>query len=449
MQFKGSLRSPGDRGPGIRVILEVDEYHLQIRRGPDLMGRWYLADVEVVRDIAERFTLFLGADEMEFLADDTLVFAYDGVTRMQQGWVKAQKKKRRHRRAAAEAARRKDEGPNEELIAAPARSEPEQTTRQPTRKPAAAPTSELAKKLAAIAAAEDDNLAASGATRFTWADAETDSQASQPGGSTSFDWATAREEMAVGRSEPEPEEQHQPIEPSEGARLKRRATPAPTTTPPPTPWLEITPAPVAEPWTETPEPQAWPEPSWVAPTQEEPAESAFPEPSWIAPEETRSDGDLRRRYEAIEQAVRSNGSAREAEPAEETKAPGDEINESDQEAQTPPRLRRGRRPRAADDGAVSQRDADPAKRSKERPARTQKEEIALDRESAKPELSKAELRLEGHHPIESNTGLLGKLRRAPKVAEDHVHVYQESRSAVGLTRRVCTECSHVSISSDD
>ena len=55
-----------------------------------------------------RFILFLGDDEVEFLADDALQFAYGGVTAMQDGWLAAQKKKRRHRRAAEAAARRKD-----------------------------------------------------------------------------------------------------------------------------------------------------------------------------------------------------------------------------------------------------------------------------------------------------------------------------------------------------
>ena len=85
----------------------------------------------------------------------TLVFACEGVTRMQQGWLNAQKKKRRHRRAAAEAARRKDEAPDEEPpVPVPTLAEP-----TPSRRPAAkAPSSELAKKLAAIAAAEEAGL---------------------------------------------------------------------------------------------------------------------------------------------------------------------------------------------------------------------------------------------------------------------------------------------------
>ena len=96
-------------------MLEIDEYHLEFRRDSELIGRYYLADVEVARDIAERFILFLGEDEVEFLADDALQFAYGGVAAMQDAWLAAQKKKRRHRRAAEVAARRKDEEPRREL----------------------------------------------------------------------------------------------------------------------------------------------------------------------------------------------------------------------------------------------------------------------------------------------------------------------------------------------
>ena len=56
---------------------------------------------------------------------------------------------------------------------------------------------------------------------------------------------------------------------------------------------------------------------------------------------------------------------------------------------------------------------------------------------------------EGHHPAETSTGLLSKLRRQSKLPGNHVHKFQESKSAVGLVRRVCVECSYVSIGSDD
>jgi hypothetical protein len=55
----------------------------------------------------------------------------------------------------------------------------------------------------------------------------------------------------------------------------------------------------------------------------------------------------------------------------------------------------------------------------------------------------------GHHPFETSTGLLAKLRRPPKRPVNHVHNFKESGSSVGLVRRVCIECSFVSIGSND
>jgi hypothetical protein len=142
----------------VRVVLVIDEYHLEIRAEDDLIGRYYLADVEVARDIAERFILFLNDGEMEFLADDALKFAYDGVAAMQEAWLIAQKKRRRHRKAAVQSARRKDREPAPEPEPVAARvaedsSRPQRSRQGELIAPAAAP-SELAKRLAAAAAAQ-------------------------------------------------------------------------------------------------------------------------------------------------------------------------------------------------------------------------------------------------------------------------------------------------------
>jgi len=305
LQFKGSLRSPGDRGPGIRVSLEVDSYHLQIHRGSELMGRWYLADVEAVRDVAERFTLFLGEDEMQFLADDALVFAYEGLPQMQQAWVNAQKRKRRHRRAAEESARRKDERPEEPT------PPPEPSTRRV--KP---PTSELAKKLAAIAAAEDA------------------AEVGQNGG--------------------------------------------------------------------------------------------FGLPS----EESGGNGrTLRRRYEALGIAARQ---------VPEVVIP----LEADSEVAVPVE------PLVVVEPVVVVEAVVPVEPIAVEPI-APVEPVAEHSDNVEQAEKPLELRNYGHHPLESSTGLLGKLRRAPKIAEGHEHVYQESRSVFGLMRRVCVECSYVSISTYD
>ena len=53
------------------------------------------------------------------------------------------------------------------------------------------------------------------------------------------------------------------------------------------------------------------------------------------------------------------------------------------------------------------------------------------------------------HPSETSTGLLAKLRRQPKLPDDHIHRFKDAGSSVGLVRRVCIDCAYVSIGSDD
>ena len=249
------------------------------------MGRWYLADVEVVRDIAERFKLFLGPDEMEFLADDALTFAYEGVTRMQQGWVNAQKKKRRHRRAAADSARRKDTDTTEPEL----EPEPRSTRELEAPRPALqAPTSELAKKLAAIAAAEAAASEPVGPSRrLTWAEVE-----AQEADTVDIPAEPARAPARTPKRIPETPA------PATGRKLRTRRNEEPEILPAPAPVPEplLEPIVVAfEPLVTSPpspvfESPVQDEPIWSEPTPSWPAnpedgpEPTWVEPSWIEPE---------------------------------------------------------------------------------------------------------------------------------------------------------------------
>jgi hypothetical protein len=55
---------------------------------------------------------------------------------------------------------------------------------------------------------------------------------------------------------------------------------------------------------------------------------------------------------------------------------------------------------------------------------------------------------DGHHPAET-TGLRASVRSIFGRSTPHEHSYVESTTAVGLTRRVCLECGHVSIGVSD
>ena len=411
MQFKGSVRAPGDKDPGVRVVLEIDEYHLEIRRDSELIGRYYLADVEVARDIAERFILFLGEDEVEFLADDALQFAYGGVAAMQDAWLAAQKKKRRHRRAAEVAARRKDDEPRLELetVSRPvhvsdsdtlrsrrlrAESKPPQTASPERRTPGVKPANPV------------ESYAEAPAERPTGSPTHTRKARRQ----SPPDLVSPAVESAVTPLEPEGETA-EPVQAKKAAspRAPRKSAAATGRQPRPAKNSRDSPAdldgsnPIAS--VAAAEPIASRAPardSVIETPRKEVAAAAV-----VAPEE-EEDTSLAARRKKIT----------------ETRARADED------------LGRVRVPEAVsarDRGAeIAAPDVEPA------PGR------AANGSDGDVRYAQA-----GHHPFETSTGLLSKLRRQPRRPVNHVHNFKESGSSVGLVRRVCIECSFVSIGSDD
>ncbi|MGQ0848274.1 MAG: hypothetical protein ACT4OP_04035 [Actinomycetota bacterium] len=370
MQFKGSIRAPGERGVGVQVVLVVDDYHLEVRRHDDLLGRWYLADVEVVRDIAERFTLYLGNDEMEFLADDALVFAYDGVTRMQEGWLNAQKKRRRRRRAAEQAAKLKDDGTTTGSVMVEEKPEPIERARpvekSRKRKPA---ESELSRRLASL---------------------------SEP--------KVTRDLL---ESEPMWEAPPEPV-----LSKARRPKSARTTQ------SEI---------------------GHTEPNHVESATELFDSGSPEAIESGSSSVGSMPRSLLPSNGKRPVGRAKTVgrESGSRHRSRLDEIEpvREEEQLEEPPVKQPARR--------KPQRREDP--KAIAAPSPTSQ---VLPEEADPPPVTEIRFAADGHHPSETSTGLLSKLRRQPKPPDGHVHKYRDSGSAVGLSRRVCTECSHVSIGSE-
>jgi hypothetical protein len=379
VQFKGSVRAPGDKEPGISVVLEIDEYHLEIRRDSDLIGRYYLADVEVARDIAERFILFLGDDEVEFLADDALQFAYEGVTAMQDGWLAAQKKRRRNRRAADDSARRKDGEPPLEVEATftrplqvsdsdPIRTRRRQTGNRPPQPAAPEPPSPTVKPAPVT---------------------ETRKQ---------------RKESVPTKTP----SQAEPAAPSKVASSKRDSA---------------KPIPVAK-TTEGAKPSA-PRKSAAATTgrtpkggSKEPAVSIAARLSGSADPVAGGDAGGRRSLAARRQQITADSN--DADVLGHVRLP-ERVTRSDTGSG---------RLNATREGSGTLVEQAPV-------------ETALD-----PDVE-VRFAAEGHHPSETSTGLLAKLRRQPKPPDDHVHKFRASGSSVGLVRRVCTECAYVSIGSDN
>jgi hypothetical protein len=353
----------------VRVVLVIDEYHLDIRAEDELVSRYYLADVEVARDIAERFILFLTDGEMEFLADDALKFAYDGVAAMQEAWLAAQKKRRRHRKAAVQSARRKDLEPVPEpepvrppVLEEPARPQRSRGGERPA--PAAAP-SELAKRLAAAAG---------------------------------------------------------PITPA-------RVLEAPVPTAPP--------------------PAAASSRNGKGRSRKNPTPAPTPPPAWVQPGPTPEPIELPSPFDAVDETPLNAAPA----PAKQTKRARKRKPVEGLEVEAPPDITpREGKPRDVKPREVKPRDVKP-REVKPRDVKLKAEPLPepVPVEVPQPPEDPLEVRFaaDGHHPAETSVGLLARLRRQPKIPDNHVHRFRESGSGVGLVRRVCIECSYVSISSND
>ena len=80
MLFKGRLRLPDDPGEGIPIDLELEDVFLSLDSGGEDFGEWRLDTVEITRLFSNQFAMHLDGEEMVFIADDALGFAYDGLS---------------------------------------------------------------------------------------------------------------------------------------------------------------------------------------------------------------------------------------------------------------------------------------------------------------------------------------------------------------------------------
>lgn len=78
MRFKGQLLLPDDPGPGLRVDLDVAAHHLAVEADGGGLGAWPLEVVDVERN-GDVFSLTVAGELLQFMADDTIAFAYSGV----------------------------------------------------------------------------------------------------------------------------------------------------------------------------------------------------------------------------------------------------------------------------------------------------------------------------------------------------------------------------------
>lgn len=89
------------------MILKVEDVHVEITlEGGETLGRWSLYDVHARRLIASAFELTLAGEEVTFLADDPIDFAYRGVEHMAEAWARLKAKNVARRAVAVRRSRR-------------------------------------------------------------------------------------------------------------------------------------------------------------------------------------------------------------------------------------------------------------------------------------------------------------------------------------------------------
>ncbi len=88
MKFAGEVRLPDVDHPGVPAMVIVDDTHIEIVLEGESLGRWSLYDVQARRLISKAFSLELAGEDVTFLAEEPVDFAYRGVERMAEAWAR-------------------------------------------------------------------------------------------------------------------------------------------------------------------------------------------------------------------------------------------------------------------------------------------------------------------------------------------------------------------------
>ena len=88
MKYTGQVKVPEVDHPGVPASFVVEEDHAEVLLDGESLGRWSLYDVQASRLISSAFSVKLGEEEVTFIADDPIEFAYRGVEQMAERWAR-------------------------------------------------------------------------------------------------------------------------------------------------------------------------------------------------------------------------------------------------------------------------------------------------------------------------------------------------------------------------
>ncbi|MEE9177017.1 MAG: hypothetical protein V3U46_01165 [Acidimicrobiia bacterium] len=88
MKFTGKIRVPEIDHPGVPATFLIDDVQAEVVLEGESLGRWSLYDVHATRLVSSAFQVELADEEITFLADDPIDFAYRGVEHMAEVWAR-------------------------------------------------------------------------------------------------------------------------------------------------------------------------------------------------------------------------------------------------------------------------------------------------------------------------------------------------------------------------
>ncbi len=88
MRFTGQVRLPEIDHPGVPATILVEDDQVEVFLEGESLGRWSLNDVHASRLVSAAFSIALAGEEITFIADEPVDFAYKGVDHMAEVWAR-------------------------------------------------------------------------------------------------------------------------------------------------------------------------------------------------------------------------------------------------------------------------------------------------------------------------------------------------------------------------
>lgn len=475
MRYRGQIRFPDVDTGDLDVSLEVDDTHVRILAGGKSLGRWCLADVVADRLLANEFELDLDGEVVRFLAEDQINFAYGAVQAMAEGWARYQAMNF-VKRSRAVASARKDTEPSRlrdahqafvmarealgeeeanlirEAVEEPIEAEEKAATEKPgrfRRRHLAAPETEGTSVADADQPVEEPQPLEEGEPRLPEEPDPTPAaphHAGPPHVALPYvapphvapPYMAPSGDRAASPAPPPVDEESSSARPTLSERLARARADAETA-------AEHRPSDPAVLSRKVPRIDTFPGRGSTGSGKPAEADGSTPAPPPAPENEPDMTG------ETASRADRRPLPAREPESEPEPERPPQSNGEAGEETRPVDEVEPSVEPEpAVPEAPTEQEEPVPVTMPSTTEPAVRTSTAATENGPPGTDATQAGAYADGHHPAETS-GLRASLRSvfSRSKAEPHEHSFVESTTAVGLTRKVCIECGHVSIGVSD